>query len=251
MRIAYTNYVDARPATSLTALTENPSFPAINMQEQRLSKVYRSTAITSQTVIIDLGSAQGITTAAILGHNLSTSATITLDANTTNSWGSPATSKTLIWNADAILLFFNSVSYRWWKFTINDTANSNGYLSIGRLWLGTYITISPSSLEDFNVIKKRSDNVIHGRGRQKFASIGVDWRRFELTFPRTDYAMIQQLEAMFDAVGKHTSIIFCNFDDLRTYPLVDPCYCSIDSDLNFKHETRMKFSYSLSLEEEK
>jgi hypothetical protein len=33
--------------------------------------------------------------------------------------------------------------------------------------------------------------------------------------------------------------------------LVDPTYCSIINDIEFKHSERMKFKYSLQLQEEK
>lgn len=251
MRISYNNYIDTIPASSITALTEGIGFVISNVQDQRLSTVWRSTTPTAQTVIINLGSAIDINTAAILAHNISSSATITIDANTTNSWGSPATTKTIIYNAGIMLNFFTSVSYQWWRFSIDDPTNSDGYIQVGRLWLGNYIDIDPSSLLDFVVRKNRNDKVKHGEGGQKFASIGIGWKEFELKFPYSSYTMIEKIETMYDTVGNHSSFIFCNFDTLRGYSLVEPTYCSITNNINFRHLERMKFDYSLNLREEK
>lgn len=248
MRIAYSNYIDT--ASTVTALTESPAYPASNVQDQRLTTVFRSTAVTSQTVTINLGSARSVDTIAILAHNITSSATITVAANTSDSWPG-ATSQTVTWNAGTMLKFFTAASYQYWQFQISDATNTDGYLQIGRLYLGNYIDIDPSSLLNFKVTKARTDNVIHGPNRQKFASIGYSWRRFELDFPRSNTTMINKILTMYDTIGQHTSCIFCNFDTIRDYTIVEPCYVSIANDITFTHEENMNFTYSLTLEEEK
>lgn len=251
MRIAYENNIDDIATTSFTALTAAVGFPIENVKEQRLSVEYRSTSVTAQTIVINLGAAHSITTAAILGHNLTSSASIIVAFNSVDSWASPPVTETLTYNADVILKFFTSHNYQYVRFYINDTTNTDGYISIGRLWLGDYITITPSSLLDFSVTKMRSDNVIHGRGRQKYASIGIGWRLFSFTFPPTKNAVLILLQSMIDYVGRHSSFIFCNFDTDRTYTLVEPCYCSLTEDIVFSHDTGMKFTYEMIFEEEK
>ena len=83
MRISYNNYIDSRPASSLTALNEAVGFPIINTQDQRLSTCYRSTAVTSQTVIIDTVAVDGyfligvqlvVTSAPVVSYNILTCA---------------------------------------------------------------------------------------------------------------------------------------------------------------------------------
>jgi hypothetical protein len=251
MRIAYDNYIDdVTSATSLTALTENTYYPITNVQNQRLTKVYKSTACTAQTVTINLGSAHAITTAAILGHNISSAATVTISANSSDSWPG-ATSQTITYNVGMMLAYFTSVSYQYWQFSIDDGTNTDGHIEIGRLWLGDYITVDPSSLLSFKVTKHRSDNVFHGRGRQKFASIGTGWREFAFDFPLSDETMLDKIGAMYDAVGNHSSFIFCNFDSNRNYTLVEPCYVSLKGPITFNHQHNMKYTYSLTMEEEK
>jgi hypothetical protein len=252
MRIAYDNFIDDLTATAITALTAAASYPISNIQEQRLSQEYRTIAITSQTVILDLGSEHSLSVAAIISHNFTSSVTCTIEGNTTNSWPG-ATSKTIVYNAGIMLNFFTPVSYQWWRFSFNDTTNTNGYLSMGRLWLGDYITIDPSSEMDFTVTKKRSDRVIHGRGQQKFASIGSEWKEIKLSFPESNYTMIDQISTMYDVVGNHSSILFSNFNDLRgVSSLIEPTYCSISNNISFKHRTEgRRFSYDLVLQEEK
>jgi len=250
MRIAYTNLVDT--ATAPTALTTDLLYPVANLQNQRLSKRWRSTAATAQTVIVDLSAATAINTLGIVGHTFTSAATITVDGNATDSWGSPTFTTSLTYNAGVILNYLASAqTFRYWRFTIDDASAASGYVEAGRLWLGTYLTIDPSSTLGFTVTKARSDTVVYGRDRQKYATEGVGWRRFSLSFPRTGGTALTAIQTMYDAVGNHGSVIFCNFDSDRSYQLVDPCYCSIVGEIGFQHTRSMKFGWSLELEEDR
>jgi hypothetical protein len=191
-----------------------------------------------------------VNTAAILGHNIKSGTTVKIQANNSDVWDDPELSETFTYVASdaTILRFLDEVKvYKYWRFSFTGQAS----VEAGRLWLGEYMTINPASLLDFTVTKKRSDVVIYGRDRQKFANPGVGWRRFSLKFPASDKAMIYKVEQMYDAVGQHTSFIFCNFDTSREWPLVEPVYCSFDNDLDFTHTQRQKYSYTLNIEEDK
>lgn len=218
-----------------------------------------------------------INTLAILGHNLSSSASIVFDFNNTDSWPGEY-QETLTWNEGIILKFLTgyvdtdadyllseagafiiseagsfvitSSGYQYVQIQISDPSNTDGFIQIGRVWIGNYLTINPSSLLDFKVTKKRSDVVIYGKDRQKFAVPGVGWRRIELSFPRTESVMVDSLIAMYKEVATHKSVIFCNFDTRREWKIVEPMYCSIDGELGFKHTHRMGFTYQIFLEED-
>lgn len=251
MRIAYKNIIDDIASSAITP--SSVVFPIANIKEQRLSIRWKSDSATTQSIVFDLNpistALTSINTIAILGHNIITGTGITVEANTTDSWGTPAfsTSMTVI-ESGAILNFLSSSQlYRYWKFSFSGQGN----LEIGRIWLGEYITIMPSCLIGFTVTKMRSDNVEHNRGRQKFANIGIGWRKFEMEFPPTGEDTIRIVSGLFDYVGNHSSFIFCNFDSLRDYILVEPCYVSINNDkLDFTNTNNMKFNWSLELEEE-
>ncbi len=251
MRIAYANLIDAGSAP--TALTTDLLYPVENMQNQRLAKRWRSTDASAQTIVVNLGSAQAVDTLAILGHNLQGSATVIVEAHTSDSWGTPALSAiTLTYNAGAILKYLAAAqTFQYWRYTLNDPTNTDGYVEVGRPWLGEYLAIDPSSLTAFTVGKRRSDTVTYGRDRQKYATEGVGWREFDLSFPRTAGTALTAILSMVDTVGLHSSFIFSNFDSLRTYPIVEPCYVSLTSDIAFKHTKYMKFTYNLTMEEDR
>jgi len=252
MRILYDNFIDDLESTAFTVASQNANYPITNAQDQRLTTEYRTEGITGQSIIINLGSAMAINSVAILSHNISSASTasVILEANSSNSWPG-ATSQTITWNRDTMLKFFTAETYQYWKFSFEDPDNTDGYLSFGRIWLGDYLQIDPSCLVGFKVVKKNSDNINMGKHRQIFATPGTTWRRFEMSFPKTAHTTIAEIEDMYDIVGNHSPVIFCKFDTVRTYQIIEPCYCVIDGEIGFTHEGRQYYSYSLNLEEVK
>ena len=255
MRIIYDNYLDDVSSASLLASNADSQYPLTNAQDQRLTVQWRTDdGATTQTAVFDLGSAMSCTVFAILGHNLATGGTVTVVGASAIGgslvWdaSSESSTQTVTYNAGPMLTFVSAMSYRYWKFTF---AGQTDDIHIGRLWIGTYLTVDPSSLDDFSVTKKRDDIVVYGKGRQKYASVGDGWRSFDLTFPKTGGSMLSSIQTFYDTVGKHSSFIFCNFDTTRSYALVDPCYVSIADDLGFSHRGRQFYTYSITMEEDR
>jgi len=250
MRIAYTNIIDDLAASALTASTYISGFPKENVQDQRLGTQWKTSTATSQTMVIDYGtSASAVLTAAVIGHNITTACTVLIQANASDSWGSPSvsTAMTVLSASRMIIYYFGSAqNYRYWRFSFAGQAS----LEIGRLWLSSYIQVDPTSTLGFTVTKKRSDNVQYGKNRQKFATEGTGWRAVNMSFPRTQNTALSNMLTFYDTVGKHSSFIFANFDSIRTYEIVDPMYCSINNEVGFTHTRGMKFEYSLALEED-
>jgi len=199
---------------------------------------------------------------AIMGHTITSGAKIKAELNDWNEWnytdgsGSSIIQRSLTWDDKTILNFLSSrVKRKYVKFTINDPNNEAGNFEVGRIWIGEYLNISPSSLDDFRVSVATTDRVLRGRNRQKWSDVGVNWRKFELTFPKTDgtsnMSMLAKVQRMYESVGNAHSLIFCNFDSIRDYRIVEPCYASIVGDISFSHRKHQKYGYALTLEEDK
>ena len=256
MRIIYNNLLDALSSSSMLASSYETSYPLTNAIDQRLTVKWQTEATTSATAVFDLGATTSTTVFAVLGHDLASGGTVTITGNNDIASGltwttsGESTTLTITYNIGAMIYFpAAAMSYRYWKFSFSGQSESG--FSIGRLWIGNYLTVNPSSLDDFTVTKVRDDIVIYGKGRQKYSSVGNGWRKFELSFPKTSGTMLSSIQALYDTVGKHTSFIFCNFDTSRSYDLVDPCYVSIQEDIGFSHRGRQQYTYGLILEEDR
>lgn len=257
MRIIYNNLIDPLEASAINASSEYASFTIENVQDQRLTNQWISDSTTTQTVIFDLGSTVATSIYAIAGHTLNTGVSVTVVGNDDIAtsggamvWVATGQSsvQTIVYNAGIMLTFVAPITNRYWKFTF---ANLTVPAEIGRIWIGNYLTLDPASLDSFTVTKKRSDVVLYGRNRQKYASPGIGWREFNLAFPKSNNAMVTNVQTMYDVVGNHSSVIFCNFDTLRGYEIVEPCYCSVDGDIKFTHVGNQYYTYELVLAEDK
>lgn len=126
-------------------------FGAANLLDLDRNTVFRFTGDTSESFVIDLGSAQLVTALILHDHNLTAAATINLYAHTSDSWGSPDYSNTGITSQDPVSEYL-SETYRYWKIELADAANPDGYLEFAGLYLGTYLELEiPSPKEDYPI----------------------------------------------------------------------------------------------------
>ena len=248
MRIEYINLIDS---ATLTESNEDLIYPVENVQNQRLAKPWRTTVLTSLTVTVDMAATASVTMAAIIGHNLTSAATLTISGNTASSFVSPAFTTSMTSVGGVILKYFDQQDFRYWQYAIDDPTNSDAYVEIGRLWAGVYWQVEPESTLDFTVTKKRDDTVTYGRDRQKYATQGVGWRAFDLSFDYVSATALTLVQTFYDTVGQHSSFIFSNFDTTLDYEIALPCYCSITSDIGFKHKRYMAFDFALHMEEDR
>ena len=140
-------------AATLVADSEVSTLPAANLQNIQPKKKWRTTSLTPY-LTLDFGAAGCAANGfALIGHNLTSAATIrvrgkatfpvtsspTVDTTASSAW--PATGKPadtywphyLSW-----LAWSNAVALRYWRVDIADSGNADGYLQAGRLMLGTY-----------------------------------------------------------------------------------------------------------------
>lgn len=105
---------------------------------------WRSSGLSTVTIDVDFGSPLAPDVIALLDHNLTSAATITIMANSTPSWTSPPLSETIVWQAGNVLRYLTTVSrsYRYWRLSLSDPANPDGYLRLSELFLGGYLGMS-------------------------------------------------------------------------------------------------------------
>ena len=253
MRIMYRNYWDDY---ALAESEEDATYPVENTQDIRLVKVYHSATVgTIVKLDLDAGTGEAITCdcCAIINHNLSGSSETSIQACDSylsdNDFETGSVNSVITHRSGPMVVFFESGSHRWWRFKIEDTvaSNSDGYVKIGRLFLGTYIQVDPSSLVEFPVKHVRNDQVMFSKSNQLYADEGVGWKELHYKFPRSTNSMKGSVETMFGSCGKFKPILVMNYD--TTFTIIDPLYCSVTEDITFKHMKNDKWEYDLVLRE--
>ncbi len=122
---------------------------------------------TIEVITADLGSAIEIKGFGIKGHNFQNDAVLKLQANTTNSFVSPSFSVTIPITTDLIMGYFSSAqTYRYWRIYIEDIDNPDGYVKIGRPFLGSYFSPVIEARRDYNEEYEDNSKKLFSEGGQ-------------------------------------------------------------------------------------
>lgn len=123
-------------ATIISANSENSLFPLSNLKDSRTTKEFRTqTGTTSAQVVFDFITTEPVTDVAMVGNSLqgfSLDGTVTIEANITNTWGSPGFSTSL-----AISDFYNfghtsfaEENYRFWRLSFSNAIDFTGLSNV-------------------------------------------------------------------------------------------------------------------------
>jgi hypothetical protein len=167
-------------------------FNVNNVNTDIVEQVWRSIVTTGVTLSSDTGVPQGtiIDTLAILNHNLTSSATVTLIGS--NNPGHAPTGIVIPLEARANNLFYiaptlPSTGFRYWRIAIDDATNPDGFLQIGAILYGTsqifqgecFVDEIEFSLKDFadTVATEGFTNVANSRAIKR--NVKLDFRSLE------------------------------------------------------------------------
>lgn len=139
VRLMMDNWADD---ATLTANSASADFPASNTRHPWCMRHWRSTGCAAEWLKWNLGSAMTVKAFCLRYHNISDESgwSVHIQGNNADAWGAPAVDVDLINMGDAMAYFWESgETYQWWRLTIADAGNPNGYIIIGRTYLGSYI----------------------------------------------------------------------------------------------------------------
>lgn len=139
MSLVFYNYnlVD-KSSTVITATAESAYFPASNLKDPRRSKVFRNEASSAQ-VVFDFITTETVDSICLVPHikNGWGFTSVTVQANATNTWGSPAFTTTINTEIDQeheiAFKEFASQAYRFWRLTFNGTT----FTEVGKVFIGS------------------------------------------------------------------------------------------------------------------
>lgn len=141
---------------------------------------------------------------------ISSTATITLQGNHTDSWGSPVYSEVVPYDTEAMVLLgdggLHTEPLRFWRLVLDDQ-NVLGYIEIGDLYLGDNLVFDRGAV-DFPLSVKlldRSEN-ISSEGGQTYSDIKEKTASYSFKWNALVKEDMEQITDFFDQVG--TSLPF-------------------------------------------
>lgn len=118
---------------TITPSSEDSSYPKTNLYDKQASKLFKSESLTTLTMLIDFGAAIAADTIALINHNLTSGATLSLKADGSNppttEIATPTYRQYNMWKT------FTDPSARYYQLEITDS--NTAYLYIGQLIIGT------------------------------------------------------------------------------------------------------------------
>lgn len=163
--------------------TESGDFDVNNLDTDIVEQIWRSaTGVKSVNLDSDTGIPQGVflDTAAILNHNLTTSATVTLQGSVNSSFSPVGVSHSLLVEEENMYFIAEDLptaGFRYWRFVIDDASNPNTHLSIGTIVFGASTILQGECFVD-RVVRGKTHfkdmietegftNVMNDRGTKK------------------------------------------------------------------------------------
>lgn len=165
---------------------------------------------TREEVIFDLGSTQAIQAIAIKNNNFQSDASVSIHGNPTNAWASPAVTYTFGAIDNDLMVYFwaSAQSYRWWKIIIEDVDNPDGYVEMGRVFLGGYFSPTRGFKEDYgdNIIDP--SDVMFSKGGQVSSNEEDEYISVDLSFPAAT-ADFATFKSIFNDRGRRKDFFVC------------------------------------------
>jgi len=126
---------------TVTANSATVNYPVTNVLDSRLSRIFKTDASTTATILFDAGSAVKVAAVTIANHNMVTGGTYKVQGNATNVWTSPTVDETITFASGNMTKQFTGGTLRYWRISIVNATNPDGFISIGRIWLGDSYTM--------------------------------------------------------------------------------------------------------------
>ena len=204
-------YKERSKDATISANSQSVNYPVSNVIDSRLSRLYRTDGVTTADIKFNLGSAQDISSVAIANHNITSGASITLYGNTSSSFASPAFTQVLTWDEDIILQIFGTETYQYWLIKIVDPSNPDGYIEVGRAWIGEYFQtpgVAPTVSVDYNSASSKARSI----GGQTYLDINYKYTNFGIRHSAITFAEKAEFQEVLDTVD--TGIpYFIEFDE--------------------------------------
>lgn len=179
-RTIYENLVDL--AAAISASSEETDLPATNVAHPFRTYKWRATGDSNETITIDLGSEYSVLAVALIGHNFSSGAAIKYQSSNDSDFDPLIADEALTWRNGIIFKFLTSNSARYHRVNIQDASNPDGYVELGRLFLGDYfepvknfhMRFSDGG-DDLSTVSPSEGGQIFGDEKSERRKLGLNW----------------------------------------------------------------------------
>lgn len=240
MRLHWNNLIDSATLTSDNA---DPNYPLSAIQGIHLTEAFRFADLTGGYIDIDLGSAKAVSSVGIIG-NLTASATITIKGNSTESWAAPPVDETVTAYDRNLIEYFTEAEYRYWRLEIADSGNPDGYIEIGRIFLGTFAQL-PGIKPEMSLEREDLSSREFSPTGQAFTVVRPQRISFSVNFPSIEEDDRKNMLDAFKQNGIHTPMFVAVWEE--SFDVQEPVYVLFDKALSFDKGSRGGIIWTASI----
>ena len=200
---------------TLTPSTADSEFPVSNLKDQLRSKVWRTTAVTDQSVIIDLQTSEEIDSIAVFFRanqpiRLTQGATIRIEGNASLDFTSPLFSQVITLDTENLSIshfLTTPENHRYWRLFIDDPGNPYGHIEIPIIVLGKSIQFDGVGIGfKWGLIDPSKSR--RTRFGQKYSDVYPTRRTCSMEVPIETLANFESLVDFYESVGTTEAILF-------------------------------------------
>lgn len=216
MKILFQNLL---PSAAYTVTSEFVNYRLSDcLNDNRLVRKYRTSAKTGQVLAFDFGAAVAPSHFAIIAHNLTKTAEIRIQASAASDYGTVSVNELVDMSAAGgtdnrvVFALSNTTAYRYWRITLNDSANTSAMLYIGKIYLGPAL-VMPSFDPEVEFAGKTTTDVSKSESLQLYGSPKTDYEQITVKFNSISHAERVLVDSMVKTVGIHTPLWLLIYED--------------------------------------
>ncbi|MGD8305206.1 MAG: hypothetical protein PVF17_01005 [Ignavibacteria bacterium] len=246
MKILYDNIA---MNSTITSFSENPYYEwdtALN--DTRLTRYGRTLGVDDEWLMFESASAVDVDWVYISNHNITSGATVKIQGNATDSWGSPSVDQAMSYDSTYDYWYYNfssTESYKYWRIYIDDPTNTDGYIQIAYVFIGEGLTM-PGINPEVSVPYTSNAEVTKTPSGQAYGDRRVRLKGGGVTFPTITETQRQSMLDFFDYVDLTLPFLVLFWEnDLDVEP---PLYAQLTNSLEITKNNQAGLTWTLTLE---
>lgn len=215
--LGYANQIES---ATLSGGNWNASYPQSNIATKYLYQRARTAnaLAVSTKITMDLQSIQDVAVVAICKHNMTPDvATVQIEASSSSGF-SPLlydSGAMTVYTGDDFCAAFASVAARYWRISIVDTSNWDGYVEIGRVFIGPGFSADRNASWGYSCGYESASSVVQALGGAEYPEIRPNRRVYQFAWDYltdAEKSRLLRIKQTQDITGE----VFFIFDDTST-----------------------------------
>jgi len=197
--------------STITASSEDPDITFEDgLKNSSLEKVGRTISDSAQWIKFTYTAAIDCDTVVVFGNNITSGATVKIQAATTDAWASPAINQDLTFTKDFrrsniegrdvgtwSYQFSTTESYRYWRLYVDDSSNPDAYIEIGYVFMDENTDFPGMSVNQVIARDTTSDAEFSESG-QVFGIKRTQYNEVSFNFPSVTDTQRKAVDIFFD-----------------------------------------------------